>query len=267
MRRFALALVVAAYATSASANPLDYLRGPILDGVGAPHADWSGYYAGIQMGVGSSDMNFAHATDDVVARLLANTAMESEFGVSEWPLMGKASKKSTGWGGFIGWNAQWGQALLGAEINYMKGNFGGSQSGSMSRIFTTSNGANNSVTSEASASIDIQHMGSARLRAGYAVGNLLPYAHGGVALGLADITRYARVYGTQDFGAGGIVPFDVSETQNQPSHFIYGYSAGLGVDILLFGTGFLRAEWEMLKFTSPIDTTINTVRGGLGWRF
>ncbi len=268
MRRFALAMVVAASATSASANPIDFLRGPILDGLGGPREEWSGYYAGAHVGVGTSDMNFAHATDDVVARLLANTAMEAEFHVSDWPLMGKASKKSSGWGGFIGWNAQWDQAVLGVEVNYMKGEFGGSQVGSMSRIFTTSNGWTNYVTSEASASIQIHDMGSARLRAGYAVGNLLPYAFGGVALGLADITRVARVYGTQDPGGGApLIPFNVSETQNQNGHFIFGYSAGLGVDIMLFGNGFLRAEWEFLKFTAPIDTTVNTVRAGLGMKF
>jgi outer membrane immunogenic protein len=269
MRRLALALVVAASATSASANPIDFLRGPILDGIGAPAANWSGYYAGVQVGTGSSDMNFAHATDDVVARLLANTAIESEFHVSDWPLMGKASKQSSGWGGFIGWNAQWDQAVLGVEINYMKGEFGGNQTGSMSRIFNTSNGWTNYVTSEASASIQIHDMGSARLRAGYAVGNWLPYAFGGVSFGLADIVRYARVYGIQDPNDGVTppIPFDVSETQNQNGHFIFGYAVGLGLDIMLFGNGFLRAEWEYLKFTSPIDSSINTVRAGLGWRF
>jgi opacity protein-like surface antigen len=30
---------------------------------------------------------------------------------------------------------------------------------------------------------------------------------------------------------------------------------------------FLRAEWEYLRFTSPVDVSINTVRAGLGYKF
>jgi outer membrane immunogenic protein len=29
----------------------------------------------------------------------------------------------------------------------------------------------------------------------------------------------------------------------------------------------MRAEWEYLRFTSSIDTNINTVRAGLGYKF
>lgn len=269
MRRLALALTVAMSATSASANPIiDVLRGPILDGVGAPAMDWTGYYAGAHVGTGTSDMNFAHATDDIVAQMLNGTVIEQVGGVSQWPLMSKASNKSNGWGGFVGYNAQWGQALLGLEGNYLKGDFGGSQTGTMSRLFS-SGGVDYSVTSVGSASINISQMGSVRARAGYAVGSLLPYAFGGVSLGLADIRRTARVFGTQDFTAvgGGIVPFDLTDTRVQNGHLIYGYAAGLGLDWALFGNAFLRAEWEYLKFTAPIDTSVNTVRVGAGVRF
>jgi len=36
---------------------------------------------------------------------------------------------------------------------------------------------------------------------------------------------------------------------------------------MLAGGLFMRGEWEYLKFVGPIDTSINTVRGGLGYRF
>jgi opacity protein-like surface antigen len=48
---------------------------------------------------------------------------------------------------------------------------------------------------------------------------------------------------------------------------IYGYAAGLGVDVNLVGGLFLRAEWEYLRFTAAVDTSINTVRAGLGYKF
>lgn len=271
MRRLALALTVAMSATSASANPiLDVLRGPILDGVGAPAMDWTGYYAGAHVGTGTTDMNFANATDDVAASMLNGLALEDVGQVSQWPIMTKASHKSNGWGGFFGYNAQWGQAVLGLEANYLKGEFGGSQAGSMSRSFVA--GAYTyGVTYDGFASIKISDMGSFRGRAGYAVGNFLPYAFGGVSLGRADIVRSANVYGVavNPAAAPGFtnIPFNYSRTEPQNGHFIYGYAAGLGLDWALFGNAFLRAEWEYLKFTAPIDTSVNTVRVGAGMRF
>ena len=47
----------------------------------------------------------------------------------------------------------------------------------------------------------------------------------------------------------------------------HGYTAGLGVDIMLFVGLFLRAEWEYIRFTAQVDTSINTVRAGLGYKF
>jgi opacity protein-like surface antigen len=29
----------------------------------------------------------------------------------------------------------------------------------------------------------------------------------------------------------------------------------------------MRAEWEYIRFTSSVDTNINTVRAGVGYRF
>ena len=36
---------------------------------------------------------------------------------------------------------------------------------------------------------------------------------------------------------------------------------------MLVGGLFLRAEWEYVRFTSSVDTSINTVRAGLGYKF
>jgi len=108
-------------------------------------------------------------------------------------------------------------------------------------------------------------------RAGYAVGQFLPYMFGGFALGQANIVRTARIFGTEDNAAAAPgfthVNFDVSATNGQYSHLIYGYTAGLGLDVNLVGGLFLRAEWEYVRFTSSTDTNLNTVRAGLGYKF
>jgi opacity protein-like surface antigen len=51
------------------------------------------------------------------------------------------------------------------------------------------------------------------------------------------------------------------------NHVIYGYTAGLGVDVNLISNLFLRAEWEYVRFTTQVDTNVNTVRAGLGYKF
>ena len=35
----------------------------------------------------------------------------------------------------------------------------------------------------------------------------------------------------------------------------------------LWGGLFARAEYEYVRFTGAVDTSINTVRGGLGYKF
>jgi opacity protein-like surface antigen len=60
-------------------------------------------------------------------------------------------------------------------------------------------------------------------------------------------------------------PLGAADVTN--SRLIYGYSAGVGIDINLIGGLFMRAEWEYLRFTAQVDTTINTVRAGLGYKF
>jgi outer membrane immunogenic protein len=153
----------------------------------------------------------------------------------------------------------------------MHGQFGGSQSDSMSRFLNAGGGYTDSVTYTSTSSMNISDMATARLRAGYAYGSFLPYVFGGAALGRADIVRTARIFGDQVNSSAPApfndVPFDISATDAKNSHFIYGYSGGLGVDMMLMSCLFLRVEWEYLRFTSSIDTDINTFRAGLGYKF
>jgi outer membrane immunogenic protein len=48
---------------------------------------------------------------------------------------------------------------------------------------------------------------------------------------------------------------------------VFGYSAGAGIDIMLVGGLFVRAEYEYRRVTSDVESNINTVRAGLGYKF
>jgi opacity protein-like surface antigen len=61
------------------------------------------------------------------------------------------------------------------------------------------------------------------------------------------------------------VTYSTTDTKNQ--RLMVGYTFGVGAEAMLFGNFFARGEWEYVRFTGPIDTNINTVRGGVGYRF
>ncbi|WP_424627982.1 outer membrane protein [Bradyrhizobium sp. SYSU BS000235] len=273
MRRLAVTMILAGLVQSAQAADmpdLPILRGSLIDGP-STYVNWRGFYAGAQGGLGSSDMNFSGTTSAMAARLMSGTAIESEGQVSTWPVLGKKSQRGDGFGAFGGYNFQWDDIVIGVEASYMHGDFGGADADSMGRVFSTSNGYTNDVTYQANAQFKITDMGSVRGRVGWAWNNFLPYAFGGVSLGQADVSKSVTISGTQvnPAAAPGFqnIPFSVSQTTGQSGRFIYGYAAGLGLDVMLFGNVFVRGEWEYLKFVGPVDTSINTVRAGLGYRF
>jgi outer membrane immunogenic protein len=272
MRRLLLAAAMFGAVQGAQAADLPdlpVLRGAFPEGLTAARVNWQGYYIGAQAGVGRSDINFAGSTRTIASHLLVNTGVEAGGGVAEWPLLGKSSQSGQGWGGFVGYNSQWDDVVIGVELSYMHGKFGGSTTDSMGRFFSDPTGSTDAVTYDASGTMSISDVGTLRARAGYAVNQFLPYMFGGVALGQADIIRTAHISGIQ-YNAGGPgidVPFDLSATSSQYNHLIYGYTAGLGVDVQLLAGLFLRAEWEYVRFTSVVDTNLNTVRAGLGYKF
>ena len=112
-------------------------------------------------------------------------------------------------------------------------------------------------------------MATFRGRAAYAYGCFLPYLFGGFALGNANITRSVNIQESESFAAlgpfTGVAPLSTTEAAH--NHLIYGYTAGLGVDVNLIGGLFMRAEWEYIRFTAAVDTSVNTVRAGLGYKF
>jgi outer membrane immunogenic protein len=275
MRRFLLvaAMVATATATQAADMP-DFLRGSFTAPVA--RTNWQGVYIGGQASYGAADMDFTNSGQDLLAKLLNNIDVEQEFNISKWPLQQKTNTQNSGFGGFFGYNAQWTDVVIGVELNYIHGKFFNSSKGDQARTFFFPTDYQTTASVFSNSSMNIRDYGSLRVRGGYAFGCFLPYLFGGVALGQADINRYARYdlrytyVGSQvprlpNIPSVGSITNEMFDTAN--AHFIYGYSGGLGVDMMLFANLFLRAEWEYMRFTAPVDTTINTVRAGIGYKF
>ena len=214
MRRFVLAALVAVTAQAASAADLPILRGSYLEPQPAPRAIWEGFYVGGQASYGVTDGDFTNATKDLTAKMLYGTTMEKEFKVSEWPLMGNASNHGRAYGGFAGYNWQWDDAVVGIEANYLFGKTGTSDRGSMSRSMVASDGYTYGVTSESTARMELNHVGSLRVRGGYAWNSfLMPYGFLGVGVGQGTFEKTSNVSGvavnTQAQPGFTNIPFDI----------------------------------------------------------
>ncbi|MEH2515207.1 outer membrane immunogenic protein [Bradyrhizobium sp. AZCC 1610] len=275
MRRFLLVAVMGGAVTGAQAADmpdLPFLRGSFTDGLSRSSVNWSGVYIGGHAAHGAADMDFTNSGQDLLAKLLNNLDLESEFNISQWPLLGKAHMQNSGFGGFVGYNFQWSEAIIGLELNYTHGNFFGASSGSQARSFQYPTDYVSTAVVSSSASMKLTDYGSLRVRGAYAFDSFLPYGFVGVALGQANINRRADAAINYRYVGSAVPPLPdysgaYSLTDDKNSHFVWGFAGGLGVDVMLYSGLFLRAEWEYLRFTTKVDTTVNTVRAGVGYKF
>jgi outer membrane immunogenic protein len=274
MRRLLVAAMMFGAASGAQAADMpDFpaLRGGFTDGLNTTRVNWQGFYIGGQAGYGSSDESFSGSNTNLLAALISDNVIQ-QMGVSQWNLgLGKNSTRAPGYGAFGGYNWQWDDVVLGLEASYLHGSFGGTSSAfkELRSGSVLSDNFFHDVSVKSSATIAISDMATFRARAAYAYGCFMPYLFGGFALGNADITRSVLV--TDGVSRVPLGPFTalqpLSSDDAVHNHLIYGYTAGLGVDINLVGGLFLRAEWEYVRFTAAVDTNINTVRAGLGYKF
>jgi outer membrane immunogenic protein len=266
-----VAAIVGTATVAQAADMPDFLRGSFTAPVA--RTNWQGFYIGGQASYGAADMDFTNSGQDLLAKLLNNVDVEQQFNISKWPLQSKTSTQNSGFGGFAGYNAQWTDVVAGVELNYIHGKFNNSNSGSQGRTFFFPTDYQTTAFASSSSSMNVTDYGSLRVRGGYAFGCFLPYLFGGVALGQANINRRAdttlfyQYVGSPTTPKPNIGPVSDTLTDTANAHFIYGYSGGLGIDMMLFANVFVRAEWEYMRFTAPVDTTINTVRAGIGYKF
>jgi opacity protein-like surface antigen len=159
---------------------------------------WSGFYVGGQVGWGVASMNFATATQDLVAHALRNLALENEQHPSQWQVLGKSDTGAGSVGAFLGYNIGWESLILGVELNYNHTNFSSDAPISPLARVTSAGGNTYLVNLTGSASMRITDYGSLRARAGYITGNFMPYAMAGAAWGRADLARSATASGLEN---------------------------------------------------------------------
>jgi opacity protein-like surface antigen len=244
-----------------------FLRGSstVITAPGATR--WDGFYVGGQVGATASGANFSGATKSLIANILRQTTIENEDPVSNWVVLGKSDTTAINYGGFIGYNMQFDEAVLGVELNYNRTNYNLSSTNAMRRIFSISSGVND-IQVDGSGSVGVTDYATLRLRGGYAINCFLPYATFGLAVGRADSMRSARVRAI-DPSDGVTVLFSQTSSESKTGDFAFGYAAGLGVDMALMQNLFVRAEYEYIQFGdfNGINLHIHSARLAAGLKF
>jgi outer membrane immunogenic protein len=283
MRRLLLAAVMFGAAAGAHAADMpDFLRGS-LSGAPAPTRNWAGWYAGGQVDYSWENTDYGSSIVSMTNDLFRSTSLAGP--ASQFNVLSRVNGQSPGFGAFVGRNYQFDDIVLGVEANYSYlSRLATSTSASLGPIQVAEPGlilppgatAADGVTLNGGAALQLKDEMTFRGRAGWATGDFLPYMFGGVAVGRMDITRTvsSTVTRTINFADGTsssfLLPqFELSQTNAKSNAFAYGWTAGLGMEYMLWGNVFLRGEWEYIKFVAIQNTIVteNSVRAGIGYKF
>jgi opacity protein-like surface antigen len=220
--------------------------------------------------------------DELVSNIMAQDAILATLPVTQLPQSPVFVKSGPIFGGFLGYNYQIDDVVLGVEgsFNWSSVNASGSEFRTRSYVvvFNGHTYAPLTVNVTDGAKIVLNDYGSLRVRGAWAYGNFLPYVLAGVTVAQIDTSRSVTVsYAGTDVtpqvapGNPGFIPVGATYNQGDRSHgkYIFGFSAGLGIDYALASNIFLRGEVEYLQLGSPNDIKLNTtsIRTGMGLKF
>jgi opacity protein-like surface antigen len=307
MLRVIVALTVLTFASPAVAADADILRSsevfvpPVPTILVAPPAyavrpaspryHWGGVYGGVQAGYSSGVVNFSSAAQQQIAYILRETAIEQDHQISGWPVLGTDATGNVGAGGFVGYNSEWEDVIVGLEVNYNHVALSASSSGSLSRSFSDSTnlptGHNYlyNLTVNSQSALAMTDIATFRARAGWEAGNFLPYGFAGVAVGRANVSTTTSVpYTAVDSPVVQSPPLTPLPTLNcipasvcgdgpfttgQNGAFAYGVTTGIGLDVALMSNLFVRGEIEYIYFAplNGIQVSVASARVGVGVKF
>ena len=235
-RRLAYAVAIAATAATLplfappalAADMLVQPRQPV-----AARPLWTGFYIGVHGGGGWA----------------TSTLNDPDFQITYTSL----SVKSSGWlaGAQVGADWQFGSIVVGGELDASWANING-------------NATSNLTSPYAAVSAEFRALATGTGRVGYAAGNFLGYAKGGLA--------WANI----DFKTAADAP---PPQQIDVNHQRTGWTVGAGLEMLVLGNLSAKAEYDFIDFgpaainlgtrrtPSSVGHQLHLVKLGLNWRF
>lgn len=295
MRR--LWLVAAVFGSVSAAHAADMpdlpvLRGSFTDGLSTTAHNWDGTYFGGTAGYTADATDFGQSVVGLTNYIFRDSVLQGP--TATWSLLQKANTQSTNFGGFVGRNWQWYDAILSLEGTYSYfNNLKSGSTGSNSLVIVNPPGEtraagitnNYAVSLTGTATAQIKDMATLRGRVGWDGGPFMPYAFFGAAVGRMDVTRTVTsnvqlrtdvtttdIFGntTTTIGTYGPVPAQSgTQGQHRTNTFAVGWTAGLGLEYCIWDGLFARVEYEYVKFSPVMNTsvTLNNARVGVGYKF
>jgi outer membrane immunogenic protein len=266
-----LVLGLASRAFAQDFQDFDVLRGS--DSVGlASYTNWSGVYLGGQWGYSNASGDFSNSTQAPIAYVLRDSALEENSDPSQMPVLGTDDRTAMSYGGFVGYNSQWQDLILGVEGDFVHTTVSlTAPSSTIARnSFSDGDGNTYSVGISATGTMTNLDYGELRGRAGLILGSFLPYGFLGAAIGVANVNVNASVTGIcQPGSTPSCSNFAFTATSGHDSALLYGGVVGAGLDYAVTQNVFLRGEFEYLRFAQFADVLIavSSVRIGAGVKF
>ena len=116
--------------------------------------------------------------------------------------------------------------------------------------------------------MDLTDFGTARGRAGYVVGNLLPYGFIGMAVGRASYSVNTASL-VQQTSNNIVQPSSSLIAPDKPTLYSGGYTVGAGLDWALTPNILVRGEFEFVQFAPIFNIAVSMATGrvGAGFKF
>jgi outer membrane immunogenic protein len=283
MRWVICALVVLVAPAGARAGDFDVLRGAQPVGY-ASYTRWSGFYGGGLIGEEFEGADFRNVGASEITTIAGLSAGFDGIPLTHFPHLTSLNTETPSYSAFLGYNYQFESAVVGFELTFTKTSFSASINDKESHdYFQTANNVTYDTTYNVntSASAKVTDYGTVRGRFGWAFGNLLPYAFGGVSISQIDAMKSVNVN-----YCGVVTPFFCTNPPPSPpapapiggswtlsdqvnGKWYFGYVAGLGLDYALTQNLFLRGEFQYIQYGAPdnIRLSASSVRIGAGVKF
>jgi opacity protein-like surface antigen len=254
----------------------DYLPPP--PPIDAPPAagefNWGGIYGGIHVGLGNADFNAYDVSRQTAADAFRSSIVRDQ-GI-DLSYLGKTADTTAGYGGFVGYNWLWEDVVIGleADATFFSPTMGGAQIYSNAKRYDLSDTTGYALSVTSGANYQLSNLSLFKMRFGYPIGRVMPFATVGFALGRGKINAYTDQTSLEYLinPDGSISPTGNGENRVgsiDKAGWITGGALGLGVDFAPLDNVLFRAEyqWVPLSEFRGLSTNVNLFRLGAGLKY
>ncbi|WP_342358423.1 outer membrane protein [Terrarubrum flagellatum] len=276
--RFAPALALSILATApALAADFPVLRGSYAPPVaarpsGEDQLQWEGFYIGGFAGYSAAKFgDTATSANSLMSNFysgVSRVTVPDGFRQSSTFTYKLGSDQVAQYGGFVGYNMVFGDAVVGVEADASSLNVSRTAQQTITAVDINGVGVGySSLTGTTRAKLD--SYATFRARAGWAVGNFMPFVTAGLAVGKGSYTNtLSLTFNTTAPGPSAADAPILTSTFSKRNLYVVGGTFGAGIDYLVLPNVLVRGEYQFVRFDDtniPLD--INTVRAAVAVKF